>query len=130
MCIRDRYKFTRKKSVRVELQYMSVGEDEKAGFKQDYGDWVFLLVEYAMAPHWSFVVSDMYNSAAGKLTPVNADGEKQLLHYPRVDVYYTNKANRFSLSYIKQVEGIVCNGGVCRLEPAFSGFNFSINSSF
>ncbi len=124
------YKFTRKKSVRVELQYMSVGEDEKAGFKQDYGDWVFLLVEYAMAPHWSFVVSDMYNSAAGKLTPVNADGEKQLLHYPRVDVYYTNKANRFSLSYIKQVEGIVCNGGVCRLEPAFSGFNFSINSSF
>jgi len=124
------YKFTRKKSIRLEMQYMSVGDDLKAGYKQDYGDWLFLLVEYAMAPHWSFVVSDMYNASAGKNTPTDSEGNKQLLHYPRVDVYYTQKANRFSLSYIKQVEGIVCNGGVCRLEPAFSGFNFSINSSF
>lgn len=124
------YKFTRKKSIRLEMQYMTVGEDQKAGYKQDYGDWFFFLAEYAMAPHWSFVVSDMYNASAGKNTPVGEDGTKSLLHYPRVDVYYTQKANRFSLSYIKQVEGIVCNGGVCRLEPAFSGFNFSINSSF
>lgn len=124
------YKFTRKKSVRIESQFMSIGEDKKAGFKQDYGDWFFFLVEYAMAPHWSFVVSDMYNVSAGKNTPTNDSGEKQLLHYPRLDIYYTQKANRFSLSYIKQVEGIVCNGGVCRLEPAFSGFNFSVTSSF
>lgn len=124
------YKFTRKKSLRLEMQYMLIGDDEKAKFKQDYGDWFFFLVEYAMAPHWSFVVSDMYNTSAGKNTPVSEDGEKQLLHYPRLDIYYTHKANRFSLSYIKQVEGIVCNGGVCRLEPAFSGFNFSVNSSF
>lgn len=124
------YKFTRKKSLRVEMQYMSVGEDEKAGYKQDYGNWFFFLAEYAMAPHWSFVVSDMYNASAGKNTPVDENDVKQLLHYPRFDIYYTHKANRFSLSYIKQVEGIVCNGGVCRLEPAFSGFNFSINSSF
>ncbi len=124
------YKFTRKKSLRIESQFMSIGEDEKAGFKQDYGDWFFFLVEYAMAPHWSFVVSDMYNVAAGKNTPTGDNGEKLLLHYPRVDIYYTQKANRFSLSYIKQVEGIVCNGGVCRLEPAFSGFNFSVTSSF
>ena len=124
------YKFTRKNSLRVEMQYMSIGDDEKAGFKQDYGDWFFFLAEYAIAPHWSFGISDMYNTSAGKNTPVDAEGNKQLLHYPRVDVYYTHKANRFSLSYIKQVEGIVCNGGVCRLEPAFSGFNFSVSSSF
>jgi len=124
------YKFSRKKSLRVEAQYLMIGEDEKAGYKQDYGDWFFLLVEYAIAPHWSFVASDMYNTAAGKNTPVNSEGEKQLLHFPRFDVYYTHKSNRFSLSYIKQVEGIVCNGGVCRLEPAFSGVNFSVNSTF
>ena len=124
------YKFTRKKSLRFEMQYMFTGDDDKAGFKQDYGDWFFFLAEYAMAPHWSFAISDMYNSSAGKNTPIGEDGTKQLLHYPRVDIYYTQKANRFSLSYIKQVEGIVCNGGVCRLEPAFSGFNFSVNSSF
>jgi hypothetical protein len=124
------YKLTRKQSLRFESQVMFVGQDEKAGFRQDYGNWIFALLEYNIAPHWSFVVSDMYNSSAGKNTPVNAEGEKQLLHYPRLDVYYTQKTNRFSLSYIKQVEGIVCSGGVCRLEPAFSGFNFTVNSTF
>jgi len=124
------YKINRKKSFRVESQLMFVGDDEKAGFKQDYGDWIFLLLEFNIAPHWSFVASDMYNSSAGKNTPTDENGEKVLLHYPRFDVYYTHKTNRFSLSYIKQVEGIVCSGGVCRLEPAFSGFNFTLNSSF
>ncbi len=124
------YKISRKKSIRTEIQYLSVGDDEKAGAKQDYGDWFFFLIEYAMAPHWSFVVSDMYNASPGKNSPVSENGTKESLHYPRIDLYYTNKANRFSLSYIKQVEGIVCNGGICRLEPAFSGFNFSVSSTF
>lgn len=123
------YKITRKKSIRTELQYLAIGDDVKAGKKQDYGDWAFALVEFAVAPHWSFVLSDMYNIKPGKNSPVE-NGEGLALHYPRVDVYYTYKAHRFSLSYIKQVEGVVCNGGVCRLEPAFSGFNFSATSSF
>ncbi|MFN9380586.1 MAG: DUF6029 family protein, partial [Bacteroidota bacterium] len=38
--------------------------------------------------------------------------------------------NLFSLSYIKQVEGVICTGGICRLEPAFSGVRLSLNSSF
>ena len=124
------YKLSRKKSLRTEMQYMMIGDDEKAGFKQDYGDWFFILVEYAAAPHWSFVVSDMYNVTPGKNSPTNEQGEKEALHYPRFDIYYTHKANRFSLSYIKQVEGIVCNGGICRLEPAFSGVNFTLNTTF
>ena len=124
------YKISRKKSVRFELQYLLIGDDESAGLKQDYGDWLFFLVEYAVAPNWSFVVSDMYNSSPGKNTPIGDNGERVLLHYPRLDIYYTKRANRLSLSYIKQVEGIVCNGGVCRLEPAFSGINLSINSTF
>jgi hypothetical protein len=28
------------------------------------------------------------------------------------------------------VEGIVCTGGVCRFEPAFSGFKTSLITSF
>lgn len=124
------HKLSRKTSIRTEIQYMMIGDDEKAEAKQDYGDWLFGQVEFSMAPHWSFVVSDMYNIDPGKSSPKDEDGEKLSLHYPRFDVYYTNKANRFSLSYIKQVEGIVCTGGICRLEPAFSGFNFSAQSSF
>lgn len=123
------YKLSRKQSLRFEFQYMNTGEDQKAGFDQDYGDWLFAQLEYAVAPHWSFVVSDMYNTNPGKQS-AEENGEKKSLHFPRLDIYYTNKANRFSLSYIKQVEGIVCTGGICRLEPAFSGFNFSASSSF
>ncbi len=124
------YKISRKKSIRIEAQYMSVGEDEKAGFKQDYGDWAFALAEFSMAPHWSFVISDMYNIDPGKNSPVNDDGVKRKLHYPRFDIYYTHKSNRFSLSYVKQVDGIVCTGGICRLEPAFSGVKLTVNSTF
>jgi len=124
------YKIDRKKSVRFEGQYMFIGDDEKKGLKQDYGDWVFGLLEYNIAPHWSFVASDMFNIDPGTNAPSDESGEKLSLHYPRFDVFYKNGNNRYGLSYIKQVEGIVCTGGICRLEPAFSGYQFSVNSTF
>lgn len=124
------YKFSRKKSLRIEAQYMKVGEDDKM-VKHDYGDWAFALIEFNMAPHWSFSVSDMYNSGPGKNSPVDPEtNEKLKIHYPRFDIFYTHRANRFSLSYVKQVEGVVCTGGICRLEPAFSGVKMTINSTF
>lgn len=107
------YKFDRKKSLRTEFQFMSTD--------QDFGDWIFALVEFSIAPHWTITVSDMYGLE---------DLISPSYHYPRVDLFYTIKANRFSLSYIKQVEGIVCTGGICRLEPAFSGVRLSVNSTF
>jgi hypothetical protein len=124
------YKFDRKTSIRVEAQYMHTGMDEAAGYKQDYGDWLFGLVELNVAPRWSFVVSDMYNAGPGKNSPSDENGKKLKLHYPRFDVFYTMKSNRLSLSYIKQVEGVVCTGGICRLEPAFSGVRVSVSSTF
>ena len=107
------YKIDRKKSLRFELQYMNTD--------QDFGSWIFGLVEYSIAPKWTFTVSDMYNS-----DPKRTDK----IHYPRIDLFYTIKSNRFSVSYVKQVEGVVCSGGICRLEPAFSGFRFTANSTF
>jgi len=107
------YKFDRKKSIRFEGQFMSTD--------QDFGDWVFGLVEFSIAPNWIFTISDMYNLEDKKSAPH---------HYPRVDVVYAFKSNRFQLSYIKQVEGIVCTGGICRLEPAFSGVRAYITSTF
>ncbi|MCB0704689.1 MAG: hypothetical protein KDC34_05240 [Saprospiraceae bacterium] len=119
----------KKKSIRFEAQYMLTGEDH--GVKHDYGDWVFGLIEFGIAPHWTFTVSDMYNIGPGKRSPVDAEtGEKLKIHYPRVDVFYTYNSSRFSLSYVKQVEGIVCTGGICRVEPAFSGVKMTVNSSF
>lgn len=119
------YKISRKKALRFEAQYMNAEED--------YGGWAFGLVEFTMAPHWTFTVSDMYNISPNPKNddiPFDENGNKRKLHYPRVDVFYTYRSNRFSLSYVKQVEGIVCTGGICRLEPAFSGVKLSVNSTF
>lgn len=114
------YKFDRKKSLRFESQYLHT--------EQDFGSWLFGLVEFNIAPHWSFVISDMYNAVPKKK---GDDGEiLDPQHFPRFDIFYTQNANRFALSYVKQVEGVVCSGGICRLEPAFSGVRFSVNSTF
>ena len=126
------YKFDSKTSLRFEAQYMNVGKT-KTGSKEvreDYGNWVFGLAEFSIAPHWTVTVSDMFNIDPGKISPVDAKGEPMKIHYPRFDVFYTYKANRFSMSYVKQVEGIVCSGGICRLEPAFSGVKMTVNSTF
>lgn len=119
------YRFTRKKSLRVEAQYMLTD--------QDFGEWMFLLAEVGLAPHWLFEVSMMYNvnpNPDNDSAPKNADGSVKKLVYPTIGIVYSNKANRFSARYVKQVEGIVCSGGICRLEPAFSGVKMTVTSNF
>jgi hypothetical protein len=117
------YKFSRKKSIRIETQYMST--------KEDFGSWFFALAEYGIAPHWIFEASVMYNISPSDKSPKDPDtGESLNIVYPTLGVVYINKANRFQLRYVKQVEGIVCSGGICRLEPAFSGVKFSVSSNF
>jgi Family of unknown function (DUF6029) len=106
--------FSDTKSLKIEAQYMNN--------KQDYGSWIFGLAEYSVAPKWVFTVSDMFNFDPKKT--------KEALHYPTVAVVYAVDANRFSLAYVKQVEGVVCTGGICRLEPAFSGVRLAVNSNF
>ncbi len=108
------YRFNRKTSLRIESQYMYN--------REDIGSWVFVAAELGLAPHWLFECSDMYNTLATK--------GRNNIHYPALGVAFTRGANRFSLRYVKQIEGIVCSGGICRLEPAFSGFRASINSTF
>ena len=117
------YKFSRKKSIRIETQYMATD--------QDFGSWFFALAEYGIAPHWIFEASIMYNISPSDKSPKDPDtGESLNIVYPTLGVVYVNKANRFQLRYVKQVEGIVCSGGICRLEPAFSGVKFSVTSNF
>ncbi len=116
------YKLSRKKSIRFESQYMITG--------QDYGSWLYGLIEYATAPHWSFELSAMYNIAPAGKAPKQSNGDFRKILYPTLGIVYNNKATRYSLRYVKQVEGIVCAGGVCRLEPAFSGVKLGITSSF
>ena len=110
------YKINNKKSLRTELQYMHT--------KQDYGSWAFALLEFNIAPKWSFALSDMYNIAPNKVHV------KKALHYPNVFLARSVGPHRFTAQYVKQVDGINCTGGVCRYEPAFSGFKLGIISTF
>lgn len=117
------------RSLRIEAQalFMNKGNDF---LLNDYGHWMFGLAEYVLSPKWKFSMSDMFNWKPGRFSPKNSQNKSIPLHFPRFDVYYQPGNNLFSLSYIKQVEGVICTGGICRLEPAFSGVRLSLNSSF
>ncbi len=110
------YRFNKKTSIRTEWEYMHT--------EQDYGSWIFGLIELNLAPKWSFSLSDMYNFDPGPSATTGAQ------HYYSAFVAHTTGPHRFTAAYVKQVEGINCTGGVCRYEPAFSGFRLGITSSF
>lgn len=115
------YKFTPRRSIRVEAQYLNT--------EQEFGSWVNGLVEVGLAPHWIIYASDMYKLKHQEEVPKDKakyDGT----HFPSLGVVYSHKSNRVSLAYVKQVEGINCAGGICRLEPAFNGIKLTLNSSF
>lgn len=108
------YKFSRKHSLRTELQGLWTKEDE--------GDWAALTLEYNVSPHWFFSVMDEYNYG-------NPTSDRQL-HYYNVSFGYTDKSNRISLRYGRQREGLLCVGGVCRYVPASTGLTVTFTSSF
>ena len=119
------YKFDRKKSLRMELQYLNT--------EQDYGQWAFALLEYSIAPKWSFSIADMVTLDPKKFyekSNITIDNTSRPAHFYTVYVSYAEKANKFSLAYVRQPDGINCTGGVCRYEPAFSGVRMTVNSSF
>ncbi len=103
-----------KKSLKLEAQYMNT--------KQDYGSWLYGGAELSIAPSWSFSVSDMWNVVPKKTA--------KALHYPSVSIAFSHESNRITIAYVKQVEGVVCTGGICRLEPAFSGVKMGVTSAF
>jgi len=114
------YKLDQKKSLRTEIQYMNT--------KEDFGSWLYGLEEFSISPHWIFELSDMWNIEPNPEHTTSA--LKDGLHFPTVGAVYSTGQTRYALRYVKQVEGIVCSGGICRLEPAFSGFKFNVSANF
>ena len=101
------------KSVRIESQLMIT--------EQDRGSWINAVVELGWAPKWLVTISNMYN--------IGKNGESGA-HYYNAGAVYITGGNRFSLGYARQVEGIICAGGICRFEPAFNGVKLGIISNF
>ncbi len=113
------HKFNRKTALRFEVQYLLSGDDmsEWDGMHSE-GDWVAGLVEFSLAPHWSFYVQDMYNIGQTKT------------HYYNGGFSYTHNRTRVQLSYGRNRAGYICSGGVCRYSPAYTGVNLVLTSSF
>jgi hypothetical protein len=116
------YKLTGKKSIRFEAQYLKTEED--------LGSFANGLIEFNMAPHWSFSAGDMVNVAPGARNKPLPGQAFELIHYWNVFGAYTQKNTRLTGGYIKQVEGVNCAGGVCRVEPAFSGVRLTMTTNF
>ncbi|MEY3342537.1 MAG: hypothetical protein RL090_221, partial [Bacteroidota bacterium] len=90
--------------------------------QSDRGNWVLGLAELTISPNWFFAFFDEYNYG-------NDDPNKRI-HYWNGSMGYTKGANRISLAYGKQRQGLLCVGGVCRNVPASNGLSISITSSF
>lgn len=116
------YKITPTRSLRMESQYLQTD--------QDLGSFVNGLIEFNMAPHYSFSCGDMVNVKPGFRNQPAAGKDFELVHYWNVFMAYTQKNTRFTAGYIKQVEGVNCTGGVCRVEPAFSGVRLTLTTNF
>jgi len=116
------WKLKNKKSLRMEAHYLRTDED--------LGDFAFGLVEFNIAPKYTFSISDMVNTKPNKLTRNPNVEEGELVHYPTFFFAFSHNQTRITAGYIKQVEGVVCTGGVCRLEPAFSGVRIGLTTNF
>ncbi len=97
-------------SLRGELQYLYSREMQK--------DWMAGLLEMNFAPSWSVYVSDMYNHGSSGI------------HYYDFGASYSRGAFRIAAGYGRHREGMICSGGVCRYQPAFTGGSFQLSYRF
>ena len=110
------YKFNTDYSLRWELQYLFGDTNSKER------DWMAALVEFNVAPKWSLYVSDMYNHGH--------KNENMRIHYYDAGISFAQSHTRLQLSYGRHRAGYVCSGGVCRMQPAYTGFNFAMTMTF
>ncbi len=115
------YKFTKHKSLRIEAQYLST--------KQDLGSFANVIIEYNYSPHWSFSIGDMVNTEPYR-TSITSNIPSEIIHYYSGFTSYASGPTVVTLAYIKQVQGVNCTGGICRVEPAFSGARLTLSTSF
>ncbi|MEZ4805425.1 MAG: DUF6029 family protein [Bacteroidia bacterium] len=116
------YKLGKKTSLRIEGQYLET--------KQDLGSFANAIVELNHAPHWSFSVGDMVNTVPHRSSFSEGVVSDEIIHYYSGFMSYSEGPTVVTLAYIKQVQGVNCTGGICRVEPAFSGVRLTLSTSF
>jgi len=113
-------KLPKHRSLRLEGQYLHTEKDQ--------GSFANLVAELYLTPVWYVGAGDMVNVVPHRYeNMVIAD---KVLHYPMIYMGYTKGNSVYTLGYLKQQQGVNCSGGICRLEPAFSGVRFTVSSNF
>ena len=107
-------KINTKHALRLEAQHLYS--------KQDFGSWVYGMLEYSINPNWFISIGDQWNYG-------NAD-KVQRIHYFNIAGAYVIGTTRIALNFGKTREGILCVGGVCRAVPASFGVGLSVTTSF
>lgn len=138
------YKINKKHSLRMELQGLLINKVKKEFTEisgtdtttvkktlwNDQGNWVTVLLEYNVSPHWFFSVMDQYNIKGATQSVSEASGRQGGVHYFYVSAGYIREATRITVGYGRQREGLFCVGGVCRFVPASNGLTLSFTHSF
>lgn len=101
-------------SVRLDFEHLLT--------EQDKGNWAMALVEFNVAPKWTFTVFDEWN--------YGNDDSKKRFHYFNGSVNFVKDGTRVSLAWARQRQGLLCVGGVCRFVPASNGIALTISSRF
>ena len=114
------HKIGKGKSLRIEAQYLKTDRDQ--------GSFANLMIEYYFNKNFSFSLGDMVNIEPHRYERMTI--ANSVLHYPTVFMSYNNGGSFYTLSFLKQQQGVNCSGGICREEPAFSGVRFTISSNF
>lgn len=102
------------RNIRYEVQHLQT--------RQDKGSWLMMLVEYSIAPQWSFSITDQYNYG-------NEDKDYRT-HYFLLNASFNKGPHRLSVNYGKQREGIICVGGICRKVPAAYAAGITFSTTF
>ncbi|HRP52103.1 MAG TPA: DUF6029 family protein [Fluviicola sp.] len=120
------WKINKKHNLRTEIQALFTSNRKMYGFNYhtatDKGDWVTLVLEYTISPHWFFGFMDQYNYG-------NPDKSLRV-HYAIGSVGWIKDATRITVNYGRQRAGLFCVGGVCRFVPASNGLTVSLTHSF
>jgi len=110
------YKHSSKLAFRSEVQHLAT--------EQDFGNWLYGLLETTINSNFSFYLSNEMNYVG---TGAN---KPKTTHYYDFGASYVKGSSRFGLSYGRQRAGLLCVGGICRIVPASSGLSFSLTSTF
>ena len=110
------YKFSKGKSVRLELQHLSTNDDAR--------NWMGGTVEYFFNSKLGIYFNDSYNYEESKIT------QDTKIHYFNLGGSFTKGSTRVAVNYGRQRGGLLCVGGICRPVSQNTGVTLNIISTF